>query len=93
MLDKIKTIIDEAENMKGAYFWKPSTNAGGRRSYEKKHSHPKIEWEEGGHLYTAEFVVECSCRYIYVKGIYTRDGERTTLTAIKNSYKRLLKNS
>lgn len=86
---KIGAIIDEAERMKGAYFFSPPGNASGRRSYERYHSHDMIEWTEGGHTYTAEYVVSCSCKNVYAYGKYTKDGNKTTLTAIKNSYKRL----
>lgn len=33
--------------------------------------------------------MSCSCRKVYATGYYTKDGKKTTLTAIKNSYKRL----
>ena len=89
MINKIEAIVAEAEAMKHAYFFRPQTNAGGRRSYEKQHSHPLVEWDEGGHHYTAEYTVSCSCRNVYASGEYTRDGKKTTLTAIKNSLTRL----
>ena len=85
----IADIIEKAEDFRNSYFWEPPAVANARRSYEKYHSRPEIEWTEGGHTYTAEFTVECSCRNIYAKGYYTKDGKKTTLTAIKNSYKRL----
>lgn len=86
----IKTIIDEAETMRSAYFFTPPGNANGRRYYERKHSHDRIEWQEGGHTYTAAYTVSCSCKNVYAYGEYTRDGKKTTLTAIRNSYKRLM---
>lgn len=86
----IKDIIDEAEYMRSSYFWSPPGSASGRRSYERYHSHDMVEWEEGGHKYSAAYVVDCSCKNIYAKGYYTKDGNKTTLTTIKNSYKRLL---
>lgn len=89
MLHQIEKIIETAKKFKKAYFWTPSASAGARRSYEKRHSCPKIEWDENGHHYTAEYTITCSCRNIYTFGIYTKDGEKTTLTAIKNSYKRM----
>ena len=89
IMESIKAIIDEAEAMRGAYYFNPPKAAGSRRSYEKAHSHPEITWEEGGHTYTAAFTVSCSCSNVYATGHYARDGEKTTLTAIKNSYKRL----
>lgn len=89
MKSNIERIIHQAEKFKGAYFFTPPTNASARRSYEKYNSCPEITWEEGGHTYTAEFIVCCSCRNVYAAGYYTKDGNKTTLTAIRNSYKRL----
>ena len=89
MLYAIKEILDEAETMKNAYFFTPPGNASGRRYYERQHSHGRIEWEEGGHKYSAEYIVECSCRNVYARGCYTKDGNKTTLTAIRNSFKRM----
>jgi len=90
MLTQIANIIAEAETMRGAYFFQSPRNAGARRSYEKYHSHDEVAWSEGGHDYTAKFDVSCTCSGVYAKGTYTRDGKATTLTAIRNSYKRLL---
>ena len=89
IIAKIAAIINEAETMKHAYFFKSPTSAGGRRSYEKYHSHDTVEWEDGGHTYSARYTVSCSCANVYARGEYTRDGKPTTLTAIKNSYNRL----
>ena len=89
LIADIEMIVDEAERMKKAYFYTPPMNAAGRRSYEQYHSHGPVEWSEGGHTYSAEYSVSCSCHNVYAKGIYYRDGNKTTLTTIKNSLKRL----
>lgn len=89
MIELIESIIAEADRMKSAYFFTPPTSAGERRSYEKRHSHPLVEWTEGGHTYTARYDVSCSCKNVYASGEYTKDGRKTTLTAIKNSLKRM----
>ena len=89
MLNRILAIIQEAENMKNAYFFNPPTSASARRSYEKKHSHDEITWIDGKDTYTAAFYVSCSCKNVYAHGSYTKNGKKTTLTAIKNSYKRM----
>ena len=89
LINAIEAIINEAARMKNAYFWDPPTAAGLRRSYEKQHSHDMIEWNESGHSYTAKYTVDCSCKNIYAYGTYTKDGKKTTLTAIKNSLQRL----
>ena len=89
IIDQIRAIVDEAAVMKNAYFFTSPSSASSRRSYERYHSHPLAEWVEGGHTYTAEFIVLCSCHNVYARGEYTRDGKKTTLTAIKNSLKRM----
>ena len=88
-ISAIAAIIAEADRMRNAYFFQPPMNAAGRRSYEKYHSHDLVEWEEGGHSYSAQYTVDCSCKNVYASGQYTKDGKKTTLTAIRNSLKRL----
>ena len=88
-IQAVRAIVAEADKMKNAYFFTPAGNASGRRSYEKYHSHPEIMWTEGGHAYTAKYTVSCSCKNVYASGTYTRDGQKTTLTTIKNSLKRM----
>ena len=89
IVNQIENLIATAEKFRNSYFWNPPSSAGGRRSYEKYHSIPEFCWQEGGHEYTASYTVSCSCRNIYASGSYTKDGKKTTLTAIKNSLKRL----
>lgn len=89
IINAVKAIVTEAETMRNAYFFRSPGSAGARRSYEKYHSHDRVEWVEAGHVYTAEFRVSCSCANVYAYGVYTRDGSKTTLTAIKNSLKRM----
>lgn len=90
IITALQGIITEAETMKNAYFFTPPASANMRRAYEKKHSHPVVTWQESGHTFTAEYTVSCSCNNVYAAGTYTKDGKRTTLTAIRNSFKRLL---
>lgn len=90
IIKALQGIITEAETMKNAYFFTPPASANMRRAYEKKHSHQIITWNDSGHQYSACFTVTCSCHNVYAAGTYTRDGQRTTLTAIRNSYRRLL---
>lgn len=89
VINRVQGIVDEAAEMKGAYFWTPPANADGRRKYERQHTHKKVTWCENNHKYSAEFSVKCSCKNIYTYPEYYRDGNRTTLTAIKNSLKRM----
>ena len=89
---KIEALVKDAETMKNSYFWNSPSAASARRSYEKKLTHEEISWTDGKDTYTAEFVVTCSCKNIYAHGHYTKNGNKTTLTAIKNSLKRLQNN-
>ena len=86
---QILDIIRQAEKFQNVYFWKPEGTAGGRRSMEKRESRPEITWIDGKDTFTAEFVVSCTCSHTEARGIYTRNGKRTTLTAVRNSLKRL----
>ena len=90
-LDALSAIIDEADTMRNmySYYFRSPATAGARRSYELRHSHARVEWIDNGHTYSAEYIVQCSARNVYARGEYTRDGAVTTLTAIRNSYKRL----
>ena len=88
-IKSIESIINEAEVMRNCIFFTSPGSASGRRSYERKHSHPLVTWQDGKDIFTAEYTVSCSCRNVYASGEYTRNGKKTTLTAVKNSLKRL----
>lgn len=85
----LESLITTAEKFKGAYFFTPPTSASARRSYEEYHSIPFFSFEYNGVEYTCEYRISCSCRNVYAQGIYTRNGNKTTLTAIKNVLKKM----
>lgn len=87
--NQILDIIDQAEKFRNAYFFTPPAGAKMRRSYERYNSRDEITWQDGKDTFSAAFDVTCSCSNVYAKGRYTRNGKKTTLTAIKNSYKRM----
>lgn len=89
IITQILDIINQVEKFKNVYFWQPEDTAGGRRSMEKRESRPEVAWVDGKDTFTAEFVVSCTCSHTEARGIYTRNGKRTTLTAVRNSLKRL----
>lgn len=93
IINKIGAIIDAAEKYRNAYFFKPPTSASSRRWLEDKYNLPEVEWKDGNDTYTASFSLECSCRNIYTSSCYTKNGKVTNLTAIRNSYKRLVNNN
>lgn len=89
IISALESIIATAEKFKGAYFFTPPGNANGRRSYEEYYSIPFFAFEYNGVEYTCEYRISCSCRNVYAKGIYTRNENKTTLTAIKNVLKKM----
>ena len=89
LIETIENVVETEEDMRYAYFCTPNKKAACRRFFEEKHSTKKVEWEEGGNVYTAQFITKCSYQHIYAKGHYTRNSKKTTLTAIKNSLNRL----
>ena len=85
-------IIKTAEEMKNSYFWNAPSSSSQRRRYEEQHTFDEIAWTEGGNEYTAKYTVTCSCRNIYARGHYTKNGKNTTMIAIRNSYNRMTEN-
>lgn len=89
-LETLGYIIFTAEKFKNSYFFGSPGSAAQRRKMEADNSYDEIKWEEGGNTYTAKFTVEVSCRNVYARGRYTKNGNTTTLTAIRNSYNRII---
>ena len=85
----VAAIVETAERFRNSYFWTPPKYASSRGYMERENTYREVEWGEGGHAYTAKYNVSCSCRNVYAHGTYTRDGEITNLTAIRNSLKRM----
>lgn len=85
----VANIVGEAETCKNAYFWSPGGSASTRRWNESRHNCDRIEWCEGGHTYAAAYHYRETCSCVYASGEYYRDGVKTTLTAIRNSLKRM----
>lgn len=86
----IERIEELAEKYRNCYFWSSEgTTADERRRQEARDSVPLISWTEGGHEYSAEWTLRISCKNYYINAEYTRDGKKTTFTAIRNSKKRL----
>ena len=89
IINALESIIATAVMFKGAYFFTPPKNESERRLYEKHFSIPSFAFEYNGDEYTCEYKISCSCRNVYAQGIYTRNGNKTTLTAIKNVLKKM----
>lgn len=85
----VAAIVETAERFRNAYFWTPPKHASSRGYMERENTYREVEWVEGGRTYTAKYDVSCSCRNVYAYGTYTRDGEVTNLTAIRNSLRRM----
>ena len=89
--DRIGDIIRNAEETQQAYFWQPCPTARQRRAAEKRRNCETVAWYENGDLFTAEFHYSESCHHVYAKGIYMKNGNKTTLKAVKASFDRLLR--
>ena len=88
-MNTIETIIKTAEKFRSSYFWSSPGNAGECRSYEKKYSVDPITFDWKGDTYSFAYSVECSCRNIYAQGCYYKNGNKTTLTTVKNLYRKM----
>lgn len=90
LLEELDAIIRTHNQMKYYYFFQPPLYASQRRAFEAFNTHSEITWTEGGHRYTAETVCTCSAKNVYYKGIFTKDGKKTTIKAVENSYERMV---
>ena len=89
-LRRLGKLVETAETMFGAYWYTPPQNASARRSYEERNTIDWIEWEEGRDSYRARYTVKCSAFNVYAWGEYYKNGHKTTLAAIRNSYVRMM---
>lgn len=89
LLAKIKNIIDIADFCMHAYMWTNQISPESCDANNKAFNHETVAWRDGNDIFEASFVFRQNMRGTYAKGIYFRNGEKTTLTAVKNSYKRL----
>ena len=91
IITKLEKLFNIAEKYKNSYTWNSDNGNMKQREWkEKQDSIDVFEWYESGDKYTAEYTVKISRYNVYAYGTYTKNGMKTTLTAIKNSYKRLL---
>ncbi len=88
-ITELEYLFNQDRKYKKCYFWNSYGNSQDRGRRSREESIPEFSWDEGGHHYTAEFVVEYKYSYVKARGHYTKDGKKTNLTAIKNSYKRM----
>ena len=90
IIDKLHELLYNVDKFKNCYFWTGDNgNARQRESYCKLWNIPTFSFIESNNLYTVNFIVEQSRHNTYVKTLYTRNGKKTNLTAIKNVLKRL----
>lgn len=71
---KCNSILTLHETMRGAYFYSPHQNAGGRRYYEEKYSMNSIIILDKI-TYYVEQSTNCSCKNVYYKLNITADVE------------------
>lgn len=86
LVREINDIINQAEKFRNAYFWDP----------EKVHTlvEPQKNMKAGRKLagwmvtmFTAEFIVTCTCSCTKARGVYTRNGNAQHLQPLKTAQK------
>lgn len=90
LIERLERLFRQVDKYRGCYFWGGDNGNSSHRSWlEDQNNVAEFEWTEGGKHYTARFDTDYRRNYVMAHGTYTRDGNYTNLTAIKNSYKRL----
>jgi hypothetical protein len=83
--EKILNTIEQHEKRSKSYFWKPNTNAGGRRSIENKFKidHPSYSFTHQGIKYEIITSLDVSCKnYYYSLSVYV-DAEKKNIKTLK----------
>lgn len=89
--DKVEQIIEISDKFQHAIFWRPAPTASQRRANERKYSMDEFSWRENGDVFTASYDYRESCHHVYATSYFYRNGNRTNLTAVKNSFGRLIR--
>lgn len=80
--NEIQQIIWLHEKMRNSFFWKPNSNASGRRSYEENNS----LFIEGLFMrcpVSFKCETSCSCKNIYYKGQFFINNKKVTIASVK----------
>ena len=85
-IEDLATLIHDDEKMKKSYLFTPPSIVS---SYKANDIHEEILWYEGGHIYRAELHCHNRGDFMLWLTFYTRDGNKATLTEIRNSYNRM----
>ncbi len=90
-LAKIGEIINIADECANAFRWTHNGSAALRERTREKYDRPDgVFWTDGDEKFYAAFHFRQTLTRTYPRGEYYRNGVKTTLLAIRTSYKRLL---
>ena len=79
---ELMAIIEQHDDMKGCYFWKPPSSASMRRRYERERS-ASMAFLFRGALYEIDQECSCSCRNIYYSLSVHVDGRKKDIRSLK----------
>ncbi len=79
---QIKGALTLHDQMKGAYFYTPPSIASMRRSYEKRNS-MNFTFSFRGDIYEVNLSTDCSCKIVYYKGYFAKNGKTGNVRLLK----------
>lgn len=91
ILNVLKKFVAHCNYYKGSYFWTPFRKADDRRKSEEKAEFEEVEFEYMNNNYKISASATVSCKNFYFDKVIKRNGEKTTMTVIKNLIKKLEK--
>lgn len=83
LLTKLKKLIDIHDRYQHSFYYSPAPSAASRRFNEAKNSVPTFSFTFGGDLYSLAYEYRETCKNIYAKGQYYRNGIRITVREIR----------
>ncbi|MBP5673270.1 MAG: hypothetical protein J6X49_12845 [Victivallales bacterium] len=90
-LDELEKLLLTEKKWAGCYVWRNVPNRHTRDWLAKKNTCPEIVWQIGKQTYSAEYRIDSNSHGYLSYGIYTKNGKKTTLTAIKSCYYKMCK--
>lgn len=91
ILNVLKEFVAHCDYYKGSFFWTPYLKAADRRKSEEKAEFEEVEFEYMDNNYKISASAIVSCKHFYFDKVIKRNGEKTTMTVIKNLIKKLEK--
>lgn len=90
IINQIQKVMDVAVKNSNAYYFTPGKSAADRRWRESQNNISVFSFTEGKDTWELGYNYRETCGNVYAKGHYIRNGNKTTLLAVRGLLKRAI---